>query len=169
MDKKLIGERILLSRRRLINQAELGDRVGLAQSRISAYENGDVKGYDLGVIESIADVLGVSPQYLVGWTDDPLAGVEDEDELHSLAILKNEARTISEWPPAVRELAEIASRLPVEMVESLIALARQCVEVAGDGDREILAGLVVAARLTYGDKMADQLVGLIKTAVDDRM
>lgn len=78
---KMVGERILLSRRRMMNQAELGALVGLSQGRISEYERGDAKSIDLDTLTQIARVLGVSPQYLAGWTDDPLYQVADEEPL----------------------------------------------------------------------------------------
>jgi transcriptional regulator with XRE-family HTH domain len=47
------------------SQAELARRSGINQGMISRIENGQTRGVGLGVIERLADALGVSPYMLV--------------------------------------------------------------------------------------------------------
>jgi len=75
------GDRILLERRSShINQGELAAAVGVNPSYISKIESGKAGNVGINVINAIADALGVSVAYLLGLSDDPLSGVEEEDE-----------------------------------------------------------------------------------------
>lgn len=55
----------LLREQKNISQTEMAERVGIAQSEISAYESG-AKSPRLNVAIAIADVLGVTIGELVG-------------------------------------------------------------------------------------------------------
>ena len=52
-----------------LSQEELGRRVGLQRAAINKYERGLVTNIPLAVIEKLAQVLDVSPTYIVGWDD----------------------------------------------------------------------------------------------------
>jgi transcriptional regulator with XRE-family HTH domain len=52
-----------------LSQEELGRRVGLQRAAINKYERGLVTNIPLTVIEKLAQVLDVSPTYIVGWDD----------------------------------------------------------------------------------------------------
>ena len=59
-----------------LSQEELGRRVGVQRAAIQKYEKGTVTNIPIHTIEKIAEVLNVSPAYIVGWDgngDDPLA------------------------------------------------------------------------------------------------
>ena len=59
-----------------LSQEELGRRVGVQRAAIQKYEKGTVTNIPINTIEKIANVLNVSPAYIVGWDsngDDPLA------------------------------------------------------------------------------------------------
>lgn len=72
----VLGQRLLLSRRDLdITQIDLAQRAGnVSAAYISDLERNKVGNPTVEVIEAIAAALGVSPAYLLGWSDDPLAG-----------------------------------------------------------------------------------------------
>jgi transcriptional regulator with XRE-family HTH domain len=72
----VLADRILLSRRDLeITQEDLADRAGnVSPAYISSLERGKVTNPTVEVVEALAGVLGVSPAYLLGWTDIPLPG-----------------------------------------------------------------------------------------------
>ena len=67
------GERLLLERRRLdVNQDDLATRANVNRAYISNLERGHAENPSVAVVEAIAKALGVKPEYLLGWTDDPL-------------------------------------------------------------------------------------------------
>jgi len=53
-----------------LTQEELGEKVGLQKSAIAKYENGKSENMKRSVIKKMADVLGVSPSYLMGLEDE---------------------------------------------------------------------------------------------------
>lgn len=78
----VLAQRLLLSRRDLdITQIDLAQRAGnVSAAYISDLERNKVTNPTVEVIEAIADALGVSPAYLLGWSDIPLA-----DEANAIA------------------------------------------------------------------------------------
>lgn len=66
-----------------LTQEELGKKCGTTKQTIFKYENGIVTNIPMGRLEKIADVLEVSPAYLMGWktTDEELLGVGDAMEV----------------------------------------------------------------------------------------
>lgn len=54
---------------------EVGAPLGISRSAVNKYERGVIKNVYTSVVEGFAGVLHCSPGYLMGWTDDPLAGV----------------------------------------------------------------------------------------------
>lgn len=66
-----VGERIREAREaKDMSQEELGKACGTTKQTIYKYESGVVTNIPLDRIEKIADVLGVSAAYLVGWNED---------------------------------------------------------------------------------------------------
>ena len=55
-----------------MTQKDLGIKIGKNENTICKYEKG-LREPKLETWKTLADVFGVSPQYLVGWTDDPRA------------------------------------------------------------------------------------------------
>ncbi len=116
----MVGERILLSRRRVMNQEDLGKLVGLSQGRISEYERGDAKSIDLDTLTLIARALGVSPQYLIGWTDDPLYQVEDEEEPDTVM----DPKTVRRVDPVLSEINRLIDEMDESQRLQLVGVAR---------------------------------------------
>lgn len=71
----VLARRLLLSRRDLdITQADLAQQAGSTSAAyISDLERGKVTNPTVEVIAALAAVLGVSPAYLLGWSDIPLS------------------------------------------------------------------------------------------------
>lgn len=66
------GERIKRARELCgMTQGELGLACGTTKQTIFKYESGIVSNIPTDRIERIAEVTGVSPAYIMGWTDDP--------------------------------------------------------------------------------------------------
>jgi transcriptional regulator with XRE-family HTH domain len=64
-----IGKRLAhLRKKRGFTQLELAEKIGIAQGFISGYEHGKKRIYD-NVLIKIADVLQVTPNDLLGYTD----------------------------------------------------------------------------------------------------
>ena len=78
-----LAQRLLISRRDLdITQEDLARRAGnVSPAYISSLERGKVTNPTADVLEALAVALGVQPEYLIGWSDDP----SGEDQPASLA------------------------------------------------------------------------------------
>ena len=71
MDNKKIGNRITKARElNSLNKKELAKRIGVADSTIKRYEDGEIEKIKLPIIESIANVLNVNPMWIIGKSDD---------------------------------------------------------------------------------------------------
>lgn len=79
LDAKLLGQRVLLSRRDLdLNQEDIADRSGISRSRISEIERGDGATTAISSIFALAAALEVNVEYLLGLSDDPLGEGDDK-------------------------------------------------------------------------------------------
>ncbi len=87
-DNKEIGQRIQQRRQTLgLTLEDVAVRVGVARSTIQRYESGRIQRLKQPVVEAIADVLCVSPDWLLGSTKDPSpARAKDADELVKFAL-----------------------------------------------------------------------------------
>lgn len=65
-----IGDRIkFLRKQHKMSQSELAEKLGTTKQNIYKYENGIVTNIPSDKIESLAQILGTSPSYLMGWDD----------------------------------------------------------------------------------------------------
>lgn len=65
-----IGDRIKKTRNALnISQTDLAEKIGSSKQTMHKYENNIVTNIPSDKIELIANVLGVTPAYLMGWED----------------------------------------------------------------------------------------------------
>ena len=63
-----MGERIKYLRlKNKLTQTDIADYIGTNKQAVFKYENGIIKNIPLDRIEKIAEILPVSPTYLVGW------------------------------------------------------------------------------------------------------
>ena len=76
-----IGERIKQRRKELgLSVDELADKLGKNRATIYRYESNEIEKLPTTVLEPLADVLGVSPGFLMGWEDES----SEPDTLESL-------------------------------------------------------------------------------------
>jgi repressor LexA len=65
-----IGERIKARRKQLgLSVDVLAEKLGKNRATIYRYESDDIENMPLNVLEPLAEVLQVSPSYLMGWDD----------------------------------------------------------------------------------------------------
>lgn len=68
-----LATRLLLSRRDLRwNQDELAAKSNISRQYISDLERSRISNPGIEVIQALAQALDIKPEYLAGWTDDPL-------------------------------------------------------------------------------------------------
>ncbi len=74
MDKKFnkeVGLRIYNARKSLnMPRVELGEKVGLHETTVKRYEDGEIKSLDIDRITLFAKALNTTPAYLMGWEDE---------------------------------------------------------------------------------------------------
>lgn len=64
------GEKIKAMRKDLGLSAEyIAEKIGISPSTIYRYENNDIASMKIDKLKSIADLLGTSASYLLGWDD----------------------------------------------------------------------------------------------------
>lgn len=66
-----VGERIKIRRKELGMSADkLGEAIGKNRATVFRYENGYIENMPLDVVETIAEALHTTPQFLMGWEDE---------------------------------------------------------------------------------------------------
>lgn len=89
---------------------DVGQRVGVASSTVQRWESGQIENLGRDKIASLATALQVSPEYLLGWTDNPeivfqsdlataladLSREELDSVLNYISFLKTQRRGRSE-------------------------------------------------------------------------
>lgn len=117
---KLIGERLLISRRDMgWKQEDLGEKSGVSRGHIAKIERGEVSNPTIDVVCRLADALGISRAYLLGFVDDPLFdGVAADDEVPRITRTQSTRyRTLG------AELIDIFGQLSSESQQILLAIA----------------------------------------------
>ncbi len=67
-----VGKRIKARRKELEMTADdLAMEIGKSRATVYRYENGDIEDMPITVIEPLASALKTTPDYLMGWDDDP--------------------------------------------------------------------------------------------------
>lgn len=97
----LRGDRVVSLRRGKYSQEELADLVGASQQQLSKWETG-VTDPDAGNLINLASVLGVTVDYLLGQSDDPVGKADvrkapDLAELLAKAVNQGKASEILEF------------------------------------------------------------------------
>jgi|SRR5690625_668062 len=88
-------------------QKYVADKVNVARVTYTAYENG-TKSPPLETVNKIAELFGVSTDYLMGRTDNPtpIGRNKDDDEVRKQAII---AKIIKEFPDADLMFKDLAN------------------------------------------------------------
>ena len=91
---------------------QVGDFIGVNKATVQRYEIGNID-IKRNIAIKLAECLGTSPSYIMGWTDDPLAGVTSAVP----AVL----------PPQLQALADALDQLNDEGQEKLLDYAADLV------------------------------------------
>lgn len=111
---------MLIERRRLdLKQETLAAQVGVDRSYISQIERDADVNVGVKVAFALAEALGVSPAYLLGLSDNPLQGIDDEDEDEAPSSLPPWAAGLG------KELFEIFQNLPASDQAMLLTFAKR--------------------------------------------
>lgn len=96
------------------NQDDLAASSGVSRTYVSDVERGKVTNVGIEVVTALAEALGVSAAYLLGFTDDPLAQMDDAP-----VVREQSERHL------VNSLMEIYEDLSPEQRQTLLYVARQ--------------------------------------------
>ena len=88
------GDRLkALRKEKRMTLEDVAKRLGVGRATVRKYENGMITNIPSDKIEIIANIFGVSPAYLMGWTDDPAmfsatnpSFIEDSDTLRKILM-----------------------------------------------------------------------------------
>ena len=114
IDYKDLGNRLSIARKQKgVTLKETAEAVDVAASTIQRYEKGQFSKVKMPVIEALADYFEVSPEWLIGLTDDPYNYEEDPDSVLS-AVPDAMRKELLSQGKSVEEIykARIASEQP---------------------------------------------------------
>jgi repressor LexA len=87
---------------------EIAQKMGLTKATLSRYESGEIENIPLGRVEEIANILNVSPEWLIGWSDDRYVDEEDID-LRYIKVMQS-AKKSGIKPERLAALIEFLSK-----------------------------------------------------------
>lgn len=96
---------------------ELGNLVGVGKSTVRKWENGMIENMKRDKIAKLADALGVSPAYLMGW--------EDSSNMNVGHIKHGRI---------INVLGRVAAGIPIEAIEEIIDTEEISEEMAATGE-----------------------------------
>ena len=100
-----------------LTQEQLGEKVGLQKSAIAKYENGKTENMKRSVIQKMAEVLGVSPAYLMGFEEDTPYYIDPEAAELAMEIAnRKDLRILFD---ATRDISAEEMAVIIRMVEGL--------------------------------------------------
>lgn len=130
-----IGARIKNRRLELeMSVDDLAIKIGKNRATIYRYERGDIENLPVSIIEPLANALRTTPEYLMGWTDDPL----DYDNMDDLYVPSEYNMTPEEFYKFKQVEAEDAQR-------------EQALQYSHTKDKNKLAGFGPKARNLYAE------------------
>ena len=108
-----IGTRIKYRRKELRMSADkLAEILGKDRSTIYRYEKGDIENLPLDILEPIAQALGTTPAYLMGWEED-----KKENTPEDIKLSEGE-----------KVLIDLFRKLPDEAQKMYLAVLRNALE-----------------------------------------
>ena len=123
-----MAERIKERRKAMgYTQTELGEKLGLQASAIAKYENGRVENIKRSTIADMAEVLGCSPSYLMGWSEsaEDIKGKDDPLTLDEMPTSeKLELMQFSRIRKYYEMLNDIGKHVAAERVKELTEVPR---------------------------------------------
>jgi transcriptional regulator with XRE-family HTH domain len=123
-----MAERIKERRKAMgYTQTELGEKLGLQASAIAKYENGRVENIKRSTIADMAEVLGCSPSYLMGWSDsaEDIKGKDDPLTLDEMPTSEQlELMHFSRLKKYYEMLNDIGKHVAAERIKELTEVPR---------------------------------------------
>ena len=133
-----IGERILnLRKDNRMSQDELAQQIGISRQTMCRYETGAIEAIPSDKIEKLADILGTTPAYLMGWdekTQTIPVKVESIDDFENIAIALEAAGAYEEANRVRKDKAEN---------EQMITFIKLFQGLSPENKLEILAKMVM--------------------------
>lgn len=122
---KEMGNRILLSRRDLsLNQDRVAAISGVSRTYISQLERGIPDNVSVDIVFSLAAALGVSPAYLMGLTDNPLGGIDDEENSEEELTLREASAHYIAEDPTTKELLTLIQEMDAGQRLQFLSIAK---------------------------------------------
>ena len=126
-----MGERIkMLREQRGMTLEELGNKVGVGKSTVRKWETGAIANMRRDKIQKLADALGVSPGYLMGW-DDAVSTSGHQTGYYNPETAKAAQEMLDD--PDLHALMDAARDARPEYVKSAIQLLKTLKETNPDG------------------------------------
>lgn len=123
------GERIRISREKKgLSQIELAERIGVSKQNMYKYENNIITNIPSDKIETIAEILEVSPGYIMGW-DSNKNNIEvlPNSQVHMIPLFE----TVSAGFGAYAD-DQIIDYIPMYIKNPADASRAMCIHVQGD-------------------------------------
>lgn len=135
-----ISERIKERRKALgLTLQDIGDEIGVAKATVQRYESGDIQNVGLDKIANLADVLKVTPGWLVGW--------ESSDQDNKSMV----ARVTAPSPKMVPILGTIRAGRPIPALEDYEGELDLSYECQADFALRVTGDSMSWAGLHHGD------------------
>ena len=117
------GERIKARRKQLSISADaLAEKINVSRSTVFRWEKGEIEKIPAVELNSIAQALQTTAEYLIGWSDDP-EGKTNNGQVHGKIQLK-------ELSPKKQQLIDLLSQVPDEKADLLIHIVQSVLEDA---------------------------------------
>ena len=143
-ENKLIGSRIRQRREQLgLRQEDLGDRLSLNKSTINRYESGEVQKIKIPVLQALARILDVDPNWLALKTDDMGFFPESVFSYSDVVPIPNMAK--------VPLLGNIACGEPILAAENLDGFVNAPENIGADFALTCKGDSMIGARIMDGD------------------
>lgn len=129
-EKTEIGKRIEKSRKALgMTQEELAGTLGLNKSTIQRYESGKIEKIKLPVIEAMANVLGVRPEYLAAKSDISENNIEvlPNGKIHMIPVFETVSAGFGAYANSC-----IIDYMPLYIANISDVEDMMCIKVTGD-------------------------------------
>lgn len=92
-----VGQRIKERRKSLgMNMDDMAEATGISRATLYRYESGDIKKFSTESLYPVARALKTTPQYLMGWTDDPHKTFGDEKSQQDKYYLNDETAKVAQ-------------------------------------------------------------------------
>jgi transcriptional regulator with XRE-family HTH domain len=127
-----VGKRIKQRRKSLgLSAEEVAKKIGVSPATVYRYESADILHMRSDRLRPIAEALGTTPDYLMGWTDDPDGitpePVEESAEDEDVWAFREAVRR----NPDLRVLFKLTRNASTEDVKKAIAIVKM---LKGDVD-----------------------------------